>query len=208
MTSEVKASPRVRCYAMGAGSWKAYVDEATGKGLLRRAETARAGVVTSPDSAYANIKKTRPGVLRRSRVPFRRDTPWPTRPQGGSWGRLPDSGGGIWPQEKGRLDLPTLENWLWEAACAIRGPVDAPKFKDYILPLIFLKCLSDVFDDEIERLANEYGSQEMAMHLIEGERVRGTIAQGKGIVRVYIPPRARWNASLKARARSTSCSPP
>jgi type I restriction enzyme M protein len=30
------------------------------------------------------------------------------------------------------LDLPTLENWLWEAACKIRGPVDAPKFKDYI----------------------------------------------------------------------------
>jgi len=31
------------------------------------------------------------------------------------------------------LDLPALESWLWEAACIIRGPVDAPKFKDYIL---------------------------------------------------------------------------
>ncbi|MFN3330553.1 MAG: hypothetical protein ACK419_06485, partial [Pyrinomonadaceae bacterium] len=29
------------------------------------------------------------------------------------------------------LDI-NLENWLWEAACVIRGPVDAPKFKDYI----------------------------------------------------------------------------
>jgi len=28
-----------------------------------------------------------------------------------------------------QLDLTTLENWLWEAACKIRGPVDAPKFK-------------------------------------------------------------------------------
>ncbi len=35
----------------------------------------------------------------------------------------------------GKLDVPRLENWLWEAACVIRGPVDAPKFKDYILPL-------------------------------------------------------------------------
>mgnify|MGYP000300733698 CR=1 FL=1 len=32
------------------------------------------------------------------------------------------------------LDISTLETWLWDAACAIRGPVDAPKFKDYILP--------------------------------------------------------------------------
>ena len=48
-----------------------------------------------------------------------------------------------------KLDLPALESWLWEAACVIRGPVDAPKFKDYILPLIFLKRVSDVFEDEI-----------------------------------------------------------
>jgi type I restriction-modification system DNA methylase subunit len=49
----------------------------------------------------------------------------------------------------GKLDVSGLENWLWEAACVIRGPVDAPKFKDYILPLVFLKRLSDVFDDEV-----------------------------------------------------------
>ena len=32
----------------------------------------------------------------------------------------------------GTLDVPALENWLWEAACVIRGPIDAPRFKDYI----------------------------------------------------------------------------
>ena len=48
------------------------------------------------------------------------------------------------------MELSTLENWLWDAACSLRGPVDAPKFKDYILPLIFLKRLSDVFDDEVQ----------------------------------------------------------
>ena len=37
------------------------------------------------------------------------------------------------------LDVSALESWLWEAACVIRGPVDAPKLKDYILPLIFLE---------------------------------------------------------------------
>ena len=51
-----------------------------------------------------------------------------------------------------RLELGTLESWLWEAACVIRGPIDAPKFKDYILPLVFLKRLSDVFEDDLQQL--------------------------------------------------------
>ncbi len=55
------------------------------------------------------------------------------------------------------LDIKTLEGWLWDAACKIRDPVDAPKYKDHILPLIFLKRLSDVFDEEIEKLAAQYG---------------------------------------------------
>lgn len=38
--------------------------------------------------------------------------------------------------------LSNLENWLWQAACTIRGEIDAPKFKDYILPLIFCPCTS------------------------------------------------------------------
>jgi hypothetical protein len=47
-------------------------------------------------------------------------------------------------QATGRhLDVSALESWLWEAACVIRGPLDAPKFKDYILPLVFLERLSD-----------------------------------------------------------------
>jgi len=53
-----------------------------------------------------------------------------------------------------KLGLPALESWLSEAACVIRGPVDAPKFKDYILPLIFLKRISDVFEDEIRGVTN------------------------------------------------------
>ena len=37
-----------------------------------------------------------------------------------------------------------MEGMLWKAACSIRGEKDAPKFKDYLLPLLFLKRLSDV----------------------------------------------------------------
>ena len=92
------------------------------------------------------------------------------------------------------LDLPTLENWLWNAACVIRGAVDAPKYKDYILPLIFLKRLSDVFEDELSKLAEEFGSRELAEKIVEEERERGIIAQGKGSVRFYIPKNARWES--------------
>ena len=81
------------------------------------------------------------------------------------------------------MDVGTLEQWLWDAACEIRGPLDAPKFKDYILPLVFLKRLSDVFDDEVARLAGEFGSEEAAAKLVEADH---------GLVRFYIPEAARW----------------
>lgn len=81
------------------------------------------------------------------------------------------------------MDVGTLEQWLWDAACEIRGPLDAPKFKDYILPLIFLKRLSDVFDDEIAHLAGDFGSAEAALELVDRDH---------SLVRFYIPPQARW----------------
>jgi type I restriction enzyme M protein len=67
----------------------------------------------------------------------------------------------------GTLAMNALEPWLWEAACTIWGPLDAPRFKDYILLLIFLKRLSDVFEDEIAHLANEFGDEKIAATLAE-----------------------------------------
>ena len=46
------------------------------------------------------------------------------------------------------LTTKSMEQMLWSAACSIRGEKDAPKFKDYILPLIFIKRLSDVIEME------------------------------------------------------------
>jgi type I restriction enzyme M protein len=84
----------------------------------------------------------------------------------------------------GNLDVPTLENWLWEAACQIRGPLDAPKFKDYIIPLIFIKRLSDVYDDEIDHLAHEFEDRDFAAEVVENDH---------NLVRFYVPPEARWS---------------
>ena len=66
------------------------------------------------------------------------------------------------------LDVPALETWLWDAACAIRGATDAPKFKDFILPLVFCKRLSDVFDDEFAAQVKEYGEEDVAGEIIRG----------------------------------------
>ena len=87
----------------------------------------------------------------------------------------------------GRLEMSTLEGLLWDAACVIRGPVDAPKFKDYILPLVFLKRLCDVYDDEIEHLTEEFGDRALAEQLARDDHRKG----GK-LVRFYIPEEARW----------------
>lgn len=72
----------------------------------------------------------------------------------------------------------SLEQWLWDAACSIRGAKDAPKYKDYILPLVFAKRLCDVFDDEINRIAREVGGRAKAFKLVERD---------KKLVRFYIP---------------------
>lgn len=72
----------------------------------------------------------------------------------------------------------SLEAWIWDAACSIRGAKDAPKYKDYILPLIFTKRLCDVFDDELNRIAAEVGSRAKAFQLVKLD---------KSLVRFYLP---------------------
>ena len=81
------------------------------------------------------------------------------------------------------LDVRSMESMLWQAACSIRGEKDAPKFKDYILPLVFIKRLSDVFEDEIARLVKTYGNEKTALEVVEEDH---------SLVRFYIPESARW----------------
>ena len=64
----------------------------------------------------------------------------------------------------------SLESWIWDAACSIRGAKDASKYKDYILPLIFTKRLCDVFDDELNRIAQEIGSRKKAFQLVKADQ--------------------------------------
>jgi type I restriction enzyme M protein len=56
-----------------------------------------------------------------------------------------------------------LESYLWGAAVLLRGTIDAGEYKSFIFPLLFLKRLSDVFDEEYaEALAESSGDETYA----------------------------------------------
>ncbi len=98
------------------------------------------------------------------------------------------------PPDQEQLDISTLETWLWDAACVIRGATDAPKFKDFILPLIFYKRLSDVFDDEFAKQVEEFGSEELAREIIDADHQDALKTGRNPIVRFYIPKQYCWEA--------------
>jgi len=72
----------------------------------------------------------------------------------------------------------SLETWIWDAACSIRGAKDGPRYKDFILPLVFTKRLCDVFDDELDRIAEEVGSRKKGFQLAKRD---------PKLVRFYLP---------------------
>ncbi|MCV7669769.1 type I restriction-modification system subunit M [Micrococcus luteus KDCGSN] len=52
-----------------------------------------------------------------------------------------------------RITQHELERYLWGGSTLLRGMIDAGDYKQYIFPLLFLKRLSDVYDEE--RAASE-----------------------------------------------------
>ena len=82
---------------------------------------------------------------------------------------------------------------LWRMADALRGSMDAAEYKHVVLGLIFLKYISDAFEERHARL--------------EEERTEGADPEDPDEYRAenifWVPPEARWS-HLKARARQAT----
>jgi type I restriction enzyme M protein len=74
-----------------------------------------------------------------------------------------------------RLTVDKLEAYLWSAADILRGSIDSSDYKNFIFGLLFLKRLSDRFEEECEALVKE-----------------GADPEDKDEHQFFVPKRARW----------------
>lgn len=56
-----------------------------------------------------------------------------------------------------RISIDDLEKYLWGSAELLRTNIDAGAYKQYIFPLLFLKRMSDIYDEETEKAIEEFG---------------------------------------------------
>ena len=87
--------------------------------------------------------------------------------------------------EKNTADI-GFEKEIWDAACVLRGNMDASEYKNVILGLIFLKYISDSFDEKYQELKEEGAGFEEDRDEYEAENI------------FYVPAGARWEDIEKA----------
>lgn len=88
--------------------------------------------------------------------------------------------------EKNTADI-GFENEIWNAACVLRGNMDASEYKNVILGLIFLKYISDSFDVRYQELLEEGDGFEEDRDEYTYDNI------------FFVPEGARWS-DIKAKA--------
>ena len=74
-----------------------------------------------------------------------------------------------------------FEKQIWDAACVLRGNIDASEYKSVVLGLIFLKYISDRFEAKYQELVEEGDGFEEDMDEYISENI------------FFVPENARWS---------------
>ena len=70
-----------------------------------------------------------------------------------------------------QIDQKDVNNAAWAACDTFRGVVDPAQYKDYILVMLFLKYISDVWQDHYEEYQKQYGNDDIRIRRkLERER--------------------------------------
>ena len=86
-----------------------------------------------------------------------------------------------------KLTSNELNNYLWGAADILRGSIDSSDYKNYIFGFLFLKRLSDVFEEEAEKI-EQREIKRGASHT-EAKKIAW---EDPDEHQFFVPKRARW----------------